>query len=129
MQFNKFVLHLEELYRYYSPDTSRLPTGDQMLSGLLFPPSNLTMDEEQYVVEQLIENIKPTIMQYPRWNILVESKIINFCKSLENLTPEYKILAIKTITTFFSTKEKNMQVQWDNYRNSVFPTYVAFINN
>ena len=80
MQFDKFVIHLEELYRYYSPDVSRLPTGDQMLTGLLYPPYNLTIDEEHYIVEQLIESIKPTIMQYARWNVLVESKIINFCK-------------------------------------------------
>lgn len=129
MHYDKFVEHLEALSEIYAPNTSHLPTGDQMLNGLLLPQSVLTVDEELFIVDQLINTIKPIIEQATRWNVLLESKINYLLKTLESVQMEYKILVIVAVTGFFSFKdEKTKNIWFETYKKS-FPECIIFINN
>jgi len=87
-----FMEHLEELYEYYAPDLSHLPTADQIISGLRFPEPGITVDEQIHLLTETIALIEKTWIKYgKKENPLIYNQVNNFFRFLLTLDIEYAI--------------------------------------
>jgi hypothetical protein len=93
-----FMEKLENLYKEYAPDMSHLPTADQIVSGLRFPESDMTVDEQVNLLNEVIELIEETYNKYnKKVNPLITSQINNFFRFLLTLNAEYAIFGVRLL--------------------------------
>ena len=113
-----FMEKLETLYAEYAPDMSHLPTADQIVSGLRFPESDMTVDEQVNLLNDVIELIEGTWNKYgKKENPLTNNQMNNFCRFLLTLDYEYAIFGAKVLYV-------NKKIVWDVGQSLHFASFI-----
>lgn len=117
MTEDKFVKHLNSLYDVYKPDDEGIPTGDQLLGGLMLPPGNLSFDQQLEICNRIVDTFIECVDQYKgkSYNILLRDKFSNLLLVLETLSVELQYLVISNI----SERSKHYKVFHENWYSSV----------
>ena len=66
---------LNQLYKQYAPDMSTVPTSDQILSGLLAVPENLTFDQHWLLMQHCTQAVLHAHEHCAQPNVIVAEKI------------------------------------------------------
>lgn len=97
MTRRSFDDHLASLAEYYKAELDGIPTGDQILSGILTRPGvELTVDHHLHIIGELVEEIN--IVWTDKFNILVEAKMNRMIDWMLDHQPfEFAVLTMKMV--------------------------------
>lgn len=95
---DKFARHLQNLYEANRPDVAELPTGEQMLTGVLYPQGELTIDQQMHIIDELVEAYDIVVKIRPTsWHILLSTQTKRMLNAASVLQIELQQLLIMRI--------------------------------